>query len=87
MIDTFKFIGDDTVLPLNERATITLRKGQIMALDVRSDVGWYHRHVSKWRVQIYAPFFCPYSSWATFYQNWKLVTDVIDGDDLKEESA
>lgn len=70
MVETFKFIGKDTVLPLGSGATITIKHGQIMALHVRENVSWYDQHVKKWRVQIIAPFFCPYTSWATFYQNW-----------------
>ena len=76
MVENFKFIGQDTVLPLGGGATITIKHGQVMPLHVKSDVSWYDRHIQKWRVQIVAPFFCPYTSWATFYQNWELLTEV-----------
>lgn len=84
MVETFKFIGQDTVLALGRGATITIKHGQIMALHVKSEVSWHDRHVRKWRVQIIAPFFCPYSSWAAFYQNWKLLDEVIEGEQPKQ---
>jgi len=54
----YKFIGKpDKVFPF-------LETGEIYSLEVRTTFFTKEIVIDK-------PFFCPYSSWETFYQNWE----------------
>lgn len=64
----YKFIGDpDWIFP-------HLKRGKIYDLKIKEEsmglLGWLVGNV---RPVIVEPIYCPYSSWDTFYQNWRKV--------------
>jgi len=62
----YKFLGKpDRIFP-------DLVTGKVYNLKLQH-IDWFMRWLSGVTVQIISPIKCPYSSWETFYQNWKLI--------------
>lgn len=60
----YKFLGkSDFNFP-------NLKTGKVYNLQIIS-YDWLGKLVTGFEVEIKSPFWCPYSSWETFYKNWK----------------